>query len=127
MTQLFIAIGAIFAFCGVLARSLSSHAIKPTLEQLGKLDNFNIAADYFLFHGLALVATGILCHLFPNSRYHLAGWAFILGSFLFQVTVIIKSFINLGPVGMLTPLGGFVLLGGWLLLFYSALRTTQTG
>jgi len=124
MTQLFITAGAFFAFCGVLARSLSSHAIKPTLLQLGKLDNFNIAADYLLFHGLALVATAILCHLFPQGRFHWAGWAFILGSVLFQGSVIFKSFIDMGPAGMLTPLGGFILLGGWLLLAYAAIRST---
>jgi len=122
MTQLFIIAGTFFAFCGVLARSLSSHAIKPTLEELGKLDNFNIAADYLLFHGLALIATAILCHIFPQSRFQWAGWAFILGSVLFQGTVIFKAFIPMGPAGLLTPLGGFVLLGGWLLLGYGALR-----
>ena len=125
MSSIFISAGAIFAFCGVLARSLSSHAIKATLEQSGKLDNFNIAADYLLFHGLALVATAILCHLYPGNKYHLAGWAFIAGSILFQGTVLIKSFIHLGPVGILTPLGGFVLLAGWLLLAYSGLKTVQ--
>lgn len=125
MMQIFIAAGALFAFCGVLARSLSSHPIKPILEQLGKLENFNIAADYLLFHGLALIATAILCHLFPQGKYHWAGWAFIIGSFLFQGTVIFKSFINMGPAGMLTPLGGFILLAGWLLLAYAAVRTAS--
>lgn len=127
MTHLFIGTGAFFAFCGVFTRSLSSHAIKASLEQLGKLDNFNIAADYLIFHGLALLATGILCQLYPGSRYYLAGWAFIIGSVLFQGTVLLKAFSNLGPAGMLTPLGGLILLGGWLLLIYAAIQTSQTG
>jgi len=122
MTHIFITSGAFLSLGGVLARSLSSHALRPTLEQLGKLENFNIAADYLIFHGLALIVTAILCHLFPQGKYHLAGWAFIGGSLLFQGTVIIKAFISLGPIGILTPLGGFVLMAGWLLLAYSALR-----
>jgi uncharacterized membrane protein YgdD (TMEM256/DUF423 family) len=79
----------------------------------GTLDNYNLAADYLLFHGLALLGIAILCHLFPQSKYHLAGWAFLLGSILFQGTVLTKSLISIQPFGVLTPLGGFVLMLGW--------------
>jgi uncharacterized membrane protein YgdD (TMEM256/DUF423 family) len=121
MTHLFTAIGALLALTGVLARSLSSHALLQLLEARGKLDNFNLAADYLLFHGLALVGVAILCHLFPEARYHRAGWAFLLGSILFQGTVLTKSFVSIQPLGFLTPLGGFVLMLGWGLLFAAAL------
>jgi len=62
MTNLFTAMGSILAFAGVLSRSLSAHALLQLLEDRGKLDNFNLAADYLLFHGLALIGVGILCH-----------------------------------------------------------------
>ena len=122
MTHLLIATGAILAFAGVLARSLSAHALLQLLEGRGKLDNFNLAADYLLFHGLALIGVAILCHLFPEGKYQRAGWAFILGSILFQGTVLTKSFISIQPFGFLTPLGGFILMVGWGLLFIAALN-----
>ena len=122
MTHLFTAMGSILAFAGVLARSLSAHALLQLLEDRGKLDNFNLAADYLLFHGLALIGVGILCHLFPAGNYHRAGWAFLLGSILFQGTVLTKSFISIQPFGFLTPLGGFILMIGWVLLFIAALQ-----
>jgi uncharacterized membrane protein YgdD (TMEM256/DUF423 family) len=121
MTHLFTATGAILALAGVLARSLSSHALLHLLQERGKLDNFNLAADYLVFHGLALIAVAILCHLFPEAKYYRAGWAFLLGSLLFQGTVLIKSFISIQPFGFLTPLGGFFLMAGWGLLFIAAL------
>jgi uncharacterized membrane protein YgdD (TMEM256/DUF423 family) len=123
MIHLFTAAGAIAALLGVLARSLSSHALLPLLEQRGKLDNFNLAADYLLFHGLALIAVAILCHQFPEGKYHRAGWAFLLGSILFQGSVIIKSFVSIQPFGFVTPLGGFILMTGWGLLFVAALSS----
>ncbi len=123
MTHLFIAIGSILAFAGVLARSLSAHALLQLLEDRGKLDNFNLAADYLLFHGLAIIGVAILCHLFPDGKYHRAGWAFLVGSILFQGTVLIKSFISIQPVGFLTPVGGFILMMGWVLLCMAALRS----
>ena len=123
MTHLFIAMGSVLALAGVLARSLSAHALLQLLEERGKLANFNLAADYLLIHGLALVAVAILCHLFPEVKYHRAGWAFFLGSILFQGSVLTKSFISIQPFGFLTPLGGFILMVGWGLLFISALNS----
>ncbi len=123
MEHLFIAIGSLFALAGVLARSLSAHTLLQLLEGRGKLDNFNLAADYLLVHGLALIGVAILCHLFPEGKYHRAGWAFFLGSILFQGTVLTKSFVSIQPFGFLTPLGGFILMMGWGLLFMSALQS----
>ena len=127
MIHLFTAIGAILALAGVLARSLSAHALLQLLEERGKLDNFNIAADYLIFHGLALIAVAILSHLFPEAKYHRAGWAFLLGSILFQGTVLIKSFISIQPVGFLTPVGGFILMIGWGLVLVAALNGYRAG
>lgn len=125
MSSIFISVGSLFALIGVFARSLSSHSIQPFLLERGKLDNFNLATDYLIFHGLALLAVAILCHLFPDARYERAGWLFIGGSILFQGTVLLKSCMSIGPFGILTPLGGFVLMLGWgvlvaIPLFYSA-------
>ncbi len=122
MTHFFIATGSLLALIGVLARSLSAHALLQLLEARGKLENFNLAADYLLFHGLALIGIAILCHLFPEGKYHRAGWAFLLGSILFQGSVLTKSFVSIQPFGFLTPLGGFVLMVGWGLLFFAALQ-----
>ncbi len=125
MTGIFISTGAFFALIGVFARSLSSHAIQPFLLERGSLDNFNLAADYLIFHGLALFAVAILYHLFPGARYERAGFLFILGSLLFQGSVLAKSVISIAPFGMITPLGGFILMLGWgtliiIPLFYAA-------
>ena len=121
MIHFFILSGAVFSLIGVVARSLSSHAIYQFLTEREKLENFNIGADYLLFHGLALIAIAILCHLFPDARYERAGYCFIAGSLLFQVTVLAKSCISIHPFGFLTPVGGFILMAGWILLGWSAL------
>ncbi len=113
MSGIFISIGSLFALIGVFARSLSSHAIQPFLLERGKLDNFNLATDYLIFHGLALIAVAVLYHLFPGARYERAGFLFIAGSILFQGTVLAKSCISISPFGFLTPVGGFLLMLGW--------------
>jgi uncharacterized membrane protein YgdD (TMEM256/DUF423 family) len=122
MPQNFIAIGSGLALVGILARSLSSHALLALLESNGKLDNFNLAADYLLLHGLALIAVAILCRLFPDAGYHRAGWAFLAGSVLFQGSVLVKSFVSIHPFGFITPVGGLLLMIGWLMLLIAAVR-----
>jgi len=120
MTRFFLISGGLSAVIGVITRSLSSHAIKPFLLERGKLDNFNLAADYLLFHGLALIGIAILCHLFPEVKFQRAGWAFIFGSLFFQGSVLIKSCISIAPFGFVTPLGGAILMLGWILLIFSS-------
>lgn len=120
MIRFFLISGGISAFIGIFTRSLSSHAIKPFLTERGKLDNFNLAADYLLFHALALIAIAILCHLFPEAKFHRPGWALIIGSLLFQGSVLLKSCVSIAPFGLITPVGGAVLMLGWILLIYSA-------
>lgn len=125
MIQFFIATGSFSAFAGVIARSLSSHALKPLLLERDKLDNFNLAADYLVLHGLAIIGIAILIHLFPDAKFHRAGFAFIAGSLLFQVSVLAKSFISIAPLGFITPLGGGILMMGWVLMIFSALAHTN--
>jgi len=122
MQQNFIAVGSCLALVGIIARSLSSHALLALLEQNGKLANFNLAADYLLVHGLALIAVAILYRLFPDAGYHRAAWAFIGGSLLFQGSVLVKSFVSIHPFGFITPVGGLLLMVGWLLLLIAAVR-----
>lgn len=124
MKNIFISSGSFFALVGIVARSLSSHTIQPFLIERGKLDNFNLAADYLIVHGLALLVVAILCHLFPDARYERAGYLLIVGSLLFQGTVLIKSCVSIAPFGLLTPIGGLILMLGWGFLMFIPLFHT---
>lgn len=122
MSQIFIIIGAAFAFIAVLTRSLSSHAIQPFLLERGKLENFNIGSDYLLAHGIALIAIALLCHLFPDANYQRGGWCITVGVGIFSITVLAKSCFSIHPFGILTPIGGFILMVGWCLVAYAAIQ-----
>lgn len=126
MIRLFLSSAGAAALIGIVARSLSSHAIQPFLLERGKLDNFNLAADYLLLHALALIAVAILYHLFPDARFYRAGVAFIVGSILFQGSVLVKSCISIAPFGFITPVGGAILMLGWLLFIVAALTISST-
>lgn len=65
MMRFFLASGALFALVGVVSRALSSHALIDRLTASGKLDQFNLASDYILIHGLALIAVALLLQAAP--------------------------------------------------------------
>jgi uncharacterized membrane protein YgdD (TMEM256/DUF423 family) len=122
-SSFFLALGGCFALLGVVARSLSSHAIYELLANRGKLDNFNLAADYLLAHGIGLVAVAILCQLYPQGSFARAGYALLVGTLLFSGTVLYKSLAPMGAMGILTPIGGAILFCGWGLFIWAALTT----
>lgn len=124
MIRIFLVSGGLLAFFGVLARSLSAHALLDRLTANAKLANFNLAADYLVVHGLALIAVALLSRLFPHQAFLVSGWAFILGSFLFQGTVLIKCFMPMGGLGIATPIGGLVLMLGWLCIVWGGLNVS---
>ena len=70
------------------------------------------------WHALALVAVGLLGAGWPA---HAAGGFFLVGTLLFAGAVWVPLFV--GPsLGMTAPVGGTMLMVGWLMLAVAALR-----
>lgn len=123
-TKIFITTGALWSLIGVVAHALSSHPIKPKLEANNSLDNFNLAANFMLFHGISLLFIALALQVFPKVAWHWIGIGFILGSILFQGSIFIKSVSTITSLGPLTPIGGLILMISWLLLIVTASMNT---
>ena len=64
---------------------------------------------------------------FTIKRKRYIVYLFIIGTLLFSLSILILSFqstynLNFGWLGPLTPLGGSLLICGWILLLYSFIR-----
>lgn len=113
MNKFLFSSAGILGIVGVLARSLSSHTIKPFLEEREKLDNFNLAADYLLMHAIAILLLLVIRKQYPTAKLERSIYLFLVGSLLFQGTVLIKSCVSISPFGFVTPIGGALLMAGW--------------
>ncbi len=120
--RVFGTIGAFFCFLAVLAGALGSHALKGHLAEMGSQSNFDLATRYMFYHGLALMLTGLVKDYYPGSTFYLAGWLFIGGTVLFQGNLYLISLGQFQSLSFLTPIGGMLLLAGWLAFVYSAIR-----
>jgi len=96
----------------VVLGAFGAHALKTTLapEQLA---NWETAVRYQLVHALALVLFGLFGERSSGKDY--PGVLLLLGSFFFSGSIYALCFDVLTKImGPLTPLGGLMMILGWL-------------
>ena len=114
--------GSLFMFLGVALGAFGAHGLKESLSAEGK-QVYQTAVLYHLIHGLALLAVGWLATLKPmEPMIQRAGWAFVIGVVLFSGSLYLLSVTGIKKLGIITPLGGFAFLLGWLCLALGATR-----
>lgn len=118
MDRLWIGLGALTGLGAVGMAALASHALTAlTPAQLRAVD---AGVQIQGWHALAMVACGIWAGQ-RGGIANIAGGAFALGTLLFCGAVYgsVLGGLHVGPAA---PIGGTVLMLGWLLLGVSALR-----
>lgn len=113
--------GGLVCFLAVVAGALGSHALKAFLARADGTANFELATAYMFYHGLGLIAAGLLKSRFPQMPFQYPGWLFLVGSVLFQGNLYLIALANIRTFQMLTPVGGLCLMLGWLVLAIQAL------
>ena len=111
--------GALFVLISVIFDGLNTHYLKSILPKTA-IDSIDVSLRYMMYHGLGLLITSIL----PLKQKRYITNFFIIGTLLFSLSILILSFqsisnSNFGWLGPLTPIGGLLLIGGWILLLYS--------
>lgn len=115
---------------GILAVSLGAfgaHALRATLERIGRADTFETAVKYQFYHALALLAVGILLQLSVTTSaatkfYGWAGYAFLAGVLIFSGSLYAICFTGITKFGAVAPIGGLLMILGWLFLFWGAAK-----
>jgi uncharacterized membrane protein YgdD (TMEM256/DUF423 family) len=118
--RLFPALGALFGALAVAAGAFGAHALRARLEPRD-LEIFETAARYQLYHALALfaVAWAMEC----NHQWGLAaGWLFVAGVVVFSGSLYALVLTGQRWLGAVTPLGGALLIAGFVALAAAALR-----
>ncbi len=130
MKEVVLICGGLFGTLAVIFGAFGAHGLKKFLEQ-EQLKSFETGVKYQMYHALLLILTGVI---FPFSGYsqNLMGWFFILGIFFFSFSIYGlvlsaakgKKMAFLGPV---TPLGGLLLVMGWILFTVNVAAVTGDG
>lgn len=114
-------LGALFGLLGVAMGAMGAHALEARLTP-DRLDTFELAARYQLYHALALLATAWATTRWSGGAAHLAGWFFVAGILLFSGSLYVLALGGPRWAAFITPFGGVSFLIGWALLAWTALR-----
>ncbi len=121
-------LGGIAVACGAFgAHGLESWAETnwPDATRAKRLENWQTAAEYQMYHALALVGVSLVAT--SNRRLGgLAGTAFTAGTLIFSGCLYAYALTGQTWWGAIVPLGGSLLLVGWGCLAAAAWRRTPS-
>lgn len=104
-------LGAALAFIGVGLGAFGAHILEDALSP-ERLDTFQTAVRYQMYHALGLLVIGAL----PVRAQRAAIFLFA-GSVVFSGSLYLLVATDLSWLGAVAPIGGVLQLIGWALLF----------
>ncbi len=111
--QRWLLLGSIAGFVGVGLGAFGAHALKARLSP-ELLTIFETGVRYQMYHALALLAVGFAAPLIGAPSARRSGLAFSFGILIFSGTLYVLALSGLRWLGAVTPVGGVLLLFGWL-------------
>ena len=122
MEKIILITAGVYGALSVLLGAFGAHGLKKVLDEKS-LQSFETGVRYLMYHALLLI---LLALHFDFSAGH-GTWAalFILtGVFLFSFSIfglVLGKYkgVPVKALGPVTPLGGLLLLIGWMLVIYS--------
>jgi uncharacterized membrane protein YgdD (TMEM256/DUF423 family) len=114
--------GAIFGMIGVALGAFGAHALKSMLTEYGRLDTYELAVRYEVYHALVLLLVGIIQQTSDSRYIRLSALLFVLGIIGFSGSLYMFCFTQSKVFAFVTPVGGVLLLSAWLFLAYGFLR-----
>lgn len=105
---------------GVITGALGAHALGPSLNERGMRGVWETAVQFHLLHAIALLAlAGWLRHgLSPPASWAARCW--IAGTICFSGSLYLLALGGGRWLGPITPLGGLLLLIGWICVAWTA-------
>ncbi len=113
-----LAVGLFFGATGVILGAVGSHALKD--YPAGTLEFFRIGNKYQIYHALFLLILGFLQSKYPGKLMSLSIYNTIGGVVLFSGSLYLYTLAGI-KVGMVTPLGGLLLISAWIMLLIHVL------
>jgi uncharacterized membrane protein YgdD (TMEM256/DUF423 family) len=110
----------VLGFTGVVLGALGAHALKDhwyatleVAEAAKRLDNWETGVFYHLTHAIVLLVLAFGCP--EKHQGKLASYSFVIGVNIFSGSLYMFAITGLKWMGAIVPVGGVLLLLGWIL------------
>ena len=114
--------GSILGFLSVAIGAFGAHALRPFLTETNRMDTFQTAVQYQMYHSLAIILSGILGLVLSKSDFSVVYILFLCGILIFSGSLYLLCASGIRWLGAITPLGGTAFLAAWLLLAWKVFR-----
>jgi uncharacterized membrane protein YgdD (TMEM256/DUF423 family) len=112
------AFAALNGAMAVAVGAFAAHGAGPQVKTL-----LTTGASYQLAHALL----GLVCALWPAAPRlaHLGGWLAAAGGLIFCLALSLIGLASLPALGAVAPVGGLLMIAGWLTVALAALRSSS--
>lgn len=123
LNKKFLYTGAIFGAISVGLGALGAHALKAVLEPIS-LDSFNTGVRYQMYHAILMIILSALTAINKFKLEKTIYYMLLSGVICFSFSIYALNLaplydLNVKFLGPVTPVGGLLLIGSWILLLYS--------
>ena len=120
-TNNFIRISIFFALTAVIFGALGAHYLKDLITS-SQLTSFKTGVKYQVFHALAILLISLNKEKF-NTHVKKSLFFLFIGTLFFSFSIYLLALkdlllISFQYLGLITPIGGLLLIIGWFLLFF---------
>lgn len=127
-------LAAFLGALGVVLGAYSAHGLERQLQSRGlgpetvalRLETMETGVRYHLFHVLALVGWVSVAEHANAKLLRSALRTLFVGLLVFSGSLYLLVFLNVPKFGAVTPVGGVVLIAGWVLAGWAAIRGPAT-
>jgi uncharacterized membrane protein YgdD (TMEM256/DUF423 family) len=125
MDKKMIAIAAVLGAVAIALGAFGAHGLKKLIEP-ESIAVFETGVKYQMYHALFLLFTGVVPFVSDKAKKAIlwlvvTGVVFFSGSIYFLACNSLFSF-DFKKIGFITPIGGFLLILAWLVLFLHIIR-----
>lgn len=118
-------LGCLLGASAVMSGAFGAHALEGLLTEKAR-GWYDTAVSYHAGQALAVLASALLATLIghkPGRGWaRTAGWCLALGILIFSGSLYTMAFTGVTALGMITPIGGLLMIIGWFCLGMAAWR-----
>ena len=117
-------IGILFGMLAVALGAFGAHALEELLESRGRTDTWDLAVQYQIIHALTLLFVGVMFK--EHERwFRTAAVLLMSGVVCFSGSLYVLCLTDIVfPIVLITPLGGTLLIAGWLFMLIGVIRSS---
>ena len=106
-------------FSAIALGAFGAHGLEKQLDA-GEMIIYETAVLYHLVHAVVILCVSLFQTVFPSPWFKRSFLGFMCGTIIFSGSLYLLAITGVRWLGAITPVGGLLLMAGWLFIFPAA-------